>query len=259
MRPLAALLLLSLFVRADDTKPADEKAESKKKRAGDIVIGEPGTPIQDRAVARQEASRFKKAFKDAPTDEERIELLERLGKWDHPQILKAASKYLKDRNHLIAIAATVVCAKQASQKDKAGRAVFGALRREKRNHVICAQLVAMGVLGYDNRSAVREALSYFRRNTAETHKAATRYLGYVKYKPAFRLLAEKLDEPRPKNPNDPRNPPASYWRERWYEWDRNVKYTRWAISQLVPGETFEQTEEAKNWAERHGAEHGIEW
>ena len=107
--------------------------------------------------------------------------------------------------------------------------------------------------------AIKEAQSLFVRDTKETHKAATRYFGYIKYKPAFRMLAEKLDEPHPKNPNDPNNPPESYWKERWQEWDSNVPHTRWALSQLVEGETFELAAEAKEWAEKHGKEHGIEW
>jgi hypothetical protein len=90
--------------------------------------------------------------------------------------------------------------------------------------------------------------------------AAARYFGYVKAKQAFRMLAEALDEPRPTlPPDDPANPPASYWKARWEEWSHNVPYYRWAISQIVEGETFETTAEAKKWAETHGEEHGIEW
>ena len=32
-----------------------------------------------------------------------------------------------------------------------------------------------------------------------------------------------------------------------------------ALSEIVPGETFETTAEAKQWAETQGKEHGIEW
>lgn len=261
MRALVALLLLVPLVRAQEGPEAKdgETAPPKEKRAGDVDIGEPGTVIEDRAVARQEVLRFTKAMKEAANPQAEIEALERLGQWDHAEVLKAALKYVKDNDHTVAIAAVKVVAQQASQADKAGKELYSALRRERRTHVICALFIGMGVLGYDNKGVIKEAESYFRKDTTETHKAATRYFGYIKYKAAFRMLAEKLDEPVPKNPNDPNNPPAAYWRERWMEWDTNVPYTRWAINQLVPGETFDLTAEAKQWAENHGREHGIEW
>ena len=260
MRVALALLLLPALAWAQEgPEPAEGEQAPKPAKAGDVEIGEPGTVIEDRAVARQEAVRFQKAMKEAKTPAEEIEALERLGKWDHPEILKAASKYLKDNEHTVAIAAAKVVAQQKSQADKAGKELYSALRRERRNHVICALFVGMGVLGYENKGVINEAEKFFKKDTTETHKAATRYFGYIKYKPAFRLLAQKLDEPVPKNPNDPSNPPASYWRERWFEWESNVPYTRWAINQLVEGETFDQEAEAKTWAETHGKEHGIEW
>jgi hypothetical protein len=117
----------------------------------------------------------------------------------------------------------------------------------------------MGRLGFDSKTAVNEVMKLFQRDTRETHKAATRYLGYIKYKPAFRQLAEKLDEPIATNPADPACPPASWWKERWEEWSGNVPYTRWALAQIVEGETFELTREAKEWAEKNGKQHGIEW
>jgi len=126
--------------------------------------------------------------------------------------------------------------------------------------VRCALLVAMGVIGYDREAAKKEAKGYFRRDTRETHKAATRYMGLVKDKAAFRLLAEKLDAPRAGNVNSPTNPPASWWRERWEEWNSNKKWTRWAISQLVEGESFDTKAEAKDWAKSPEArKHGIKW
>ena len=175
------------------------------------------------------------------------------------EILKAAQKHLSHKDHIVAIAAVVAVARQSESVKRAGKALLGVLKREKRTHVVCAALVGMGVVGFEDKNSIKQAKRFFRRNTKETHKAAIRYLGYVKYKAAFRMLAEKLDEPRAKNPNDPNNPPASYWKERWYEWDSNVKYTRWALTQLVEDETFETAEEAKEWVEAEGKKYGVEW
>jgi hypothetical protein len=255
---LLALLLLPALAAADDAKPAAEPA--KKKTAAEVEIPDPGTAIEDSAVARQEIARFEKEMKDAKDDPSKeVALLERLGGWDHPDVLKAAAKYMKDREVTVAVAAVVAVARQGKSKDAAGKALFAVVKSEKRTDILCAAMVGMGKVGYDNKSAIGEAQKLFQKDTRETHKAATRYFGYIKHKPAFRQLAEKLEEPHPANPNDPNNPPESYWKERWMEWDSNVPYTRWALSQLVEGETFETLEEAKQWAESEGKEHGIEW
>jgi len=257
MRSLVALLLLPALLLADDTKQPEEKPD--KKTAAEVEIPDPGTAIEDSAVARMEVARFEKEMRETKDPAKEIELLERIGGFDHPDVFKAVAKRMKDKEFTVAVAAVVAVARQSTSKDAAGRALLGVVKSEKRTDVLCAAVVGMGKIGYDNKSAISEAQKLFQKDTRETHKAATRYFGFIKYKPAFRQLAEKLDEPHPANPNDPNNPPESYWKERWMEWDSNVPYTRWAISQLVDGETFETTAEAKQWAESQGKEHGIEW
>ncbi len=257
MRFLVPLLLLPALLRAED-KPPEQKPE-KRKTAAELEIPDPGTAVEDPAVARQEVARFDKEMRAAPDAAKEADLLKTLGGWDHPDVLKAATKYLKDKEREVAVAAVVVIARQSKSKDAAGKILLGTLKTEKRTDIVCAAIVGMGRLGFDSKAAVNEVMKYFQRDTKETHKAATRYLGYIKYKPAFRILAEKLEEPVAKNPNDPTNPPASWWEERWKEWNTNVPYTRWALSQLVEGETFEQAKEAKEWAESEGKKHGIEW
>jgi len=260
MRLLLALLLVPAFLLAQDGKPGEKQEKKpKRKQAGDLDIPDPGTPIEDAATARQEVSLFEKGMRKAESDKRRIELLQRIGNYDHPDILRVAGKYLKYKNHPVAVAAVVTCARQSKAKDKAGSLLLKHLKKEKRPYVACALLLGMGKLGFAHKTAVKEALKYHDRDTKETHKAATRYFGYIKYKPAFKRLATNLDEPIPKNPDDPTNPPASWWKERWTEWNSNVPYTRWALAQIVPGETFDSEEEAKQWALTEGAEHGIEW
>jgi hypothetical protein len=260
MRLWVVLLLVPAVLLAQDEQ-AGEKPDEKprKKRAGDLEIPDPGTPIEDSATARQEVSLFEKGMRNAESDKRRIELLQRLGNYDHPEILKAAGKYVKHKDYPVAIAAVVVCARQSKAKDKAGSLLLKQLKKEKRPHVQCALLIGMGKLGFVHKSAIKAALKFHDRDTKETHKAAARYFGYIKYKPAFKRLACHLDEPIPENPDDPTNPPRSWWKERWHEWEGNVPYTRWALSQLVPGETFDSEDEAREWAESRGREHGIEW
>jgi HEAT repeat protein len=208
-------------------------------------------------VARNEVERFRKEWAEAK--DKRVELLGRLGDWDHPLVLAEAQKYTRDKDHTVAVAAIVAVARQAASKDKAGAALFKTFNGDKRTNVVCASLVGMGKLGYDSPAVRKKAHALLARDTKETFRAAARYLGYVKDKTAFRALAEQLDEPVPANPSSPSNPPASYWKEKWEDWARNYHYVRWAISELVPGETFETTKEAQQWAEAHGKEHAIEW
>ena len=255
MRTLLLLLILPALLLAEER----EEEKPKRKTAGELEIPDPGTAIEDSAVARKEVARFLKEWKSAQGAEQKIKALTRLGGFDHSDILKAATKHTKDRDHTIAIAAVVVIARQSRSKVKAGKTLLGVLRKEKRNHVICAALVGMGRLGYDHKSAVKEAIEFFRRDTKETHKAATRYFGYIKYKNAFRMLAEKLDEPVAEKVNDPMNPSTAWWKERWIEWKSNVEYTRWALSELVEGETFETKNEAREWVETEGKAYGLEW
>ena len=264
MRILFPLLFLPALLLADDQKPADKPADGpvKGKTAAEIDIPDPGSAIEDPAVARQEIARFEKEMQAAGGAAKEAELIRTLGGWDHPDVVKAVGKYVKDKERTVAVAAVVALARQAKSKDAAGSKLLGLLKTEKRTDIVCAAIVGMGRLGYDHKNAIKEVLALFQKDTKETHKAATRYLGYIKYKPAFRMLAEKLREPQAiaENQNNPgANPPASYWKERWEEWSSNVPYTRWALAQLVPGETFEVTDEAKQWAEAHGKEHGIEW
>jgi len=261
---IACLPLIAAPLAAQDEEPATPPAEEEPAppTAGEVEIPDPGTPVEDPAVARQEVVRFQGEFKDAKKDEaKQVELLGRLGAWDHPLIFKEASKYLRDRSYQVAVAAVVAVARQSTSADKAGRALFGILRREKRTDVVCASLVGMGRLGFTERGVYDEVQKMFVQGPGEIRKAAARYFGYVKAKEAFRLLAENLDEPHSTlPPDDPRNPPASYWEEKWKEWNSNRPYYRWALSQIVEGETFETTDEARMWAESEdGRERGITW
>lgn len=261
MRVAFAFLLAASVLFAEDEKDlAAMRGKPDPTKPGGIEIPDPGTKIEDASVARREVVRFQKAMKAAKNNRgKQVELLQRLGDWDHPLILAEARKYVRHKDHTIAVTAVVACARQASSADKAGAALAQCLN-DKRTSVVCAALVGLGKLGYDKKSVRKKAYAFHSQSTDERHKAATRYLGYIRDKSAFRMLAEELDEPTgPANPNAPNNPPASYWKEKWIEWSRNVYYTRWALSRIVPGETFETAQEAKMWAEQEGRKHGIEW
>lgn len=253
-RGLLALLVLAAVSLAEEDK--------KKPTPGEIEIEDPGATIEDTAVAKREVARFLEKMKAAADDAERIALLARLGGWNHALVFRAASKHVKNRSEPVAIAAIVACARQ-SDTASAGSFLFKRIAREKREAVICALWVGAGRHGYDKSAAYKAALKVLQNTKGEVLKAATRYLGYIKAKKAFRVLAELLEEPSrsmpPGRDGEPRKMPAAYWQAIHDSWAANLPHARWALSQLVPGETFETKDEAREWAESEGKKHGIRW
>jgi HEAT repeat protein len=251
-RPLALLLLAAALLAQDPTKAEPE--------AADVEMPLAGQPVEDRAVVKDRIARFQADVKAAKKDPKaRAALLAKLGEWDHPDIYKEAKKYWRDRNGEVAIAAVLACARQETSAPKAGSALWSHANREKREDVRCVAMIAAGHLGYDKPNARKEAQKLFKKDDSQVRKAAARYLGLVKDKSAFRLLAEKLDEPS-YNSNDPERPmPESEKRRRWTRWNSNRPWVVWALSELVEGETFETAGEARDWALAEGKEHGIRW
>jgi ATP-dependent helicase YprA (DUF1998 family) len=256
MRLLIAILLFAPGLAAEE-----EKIEPPT--PGEIEILDPGTAIEDPAVAKQEVARFVERMKEAEGDETCVELLTRFGGWDHPQVLSAASKFVRDKREKIAVAAVVACARQSTNKDKAGSILAKSLNREKRTTVTCALIVGMGKLGYHKKTVHKAVVKIFRKDTSETHKAAARYLGYIRDKKSFKMLAERLDEPKNTLPPQGRKklpiPSEAEKRRKWEEWKSAFPSVQWALNQLVPGETFESMDEAREWALTEGKKYGISW
>jgi hypothetical protein len=252
--------LLALVVLAGLSVAKDE--DRKPPTPGEIEIEDAGATIEDAAVAKCEVARFVEKMKAASDDAERVALLTRLGGWNHPLVYRAASKWVGHKSEPVAIAAIVACARQSATTG-AGGFLFKRISREKREPVICALWVGAGRHGYDKASAYKAALKVLKNEKGEVLKAATRYLGYTKARKAFRVLAELLEEPprsMPAGPNgEVRVMPASYWQAIHDSWFGNLPHVRWALSQLVPGETFETKDEAREWAESEGRKHKIRW
>ncbi|MHC4136487.1 MAG: hypothetical protein ACYTDU_00580 [Planctomycetota bacterium] len=251
-RGLLAFLLLAAVSGAGDK-------DKKKPTSGEIEIEDPGATIEDAAVAKREVARFEEKMKAAAGDAERVALLTRLGGWNHALVFRAASKHINHKSEPVAIAAIVACARQ-SGTPRAGAFLFRSIGREKREPVICALWVATGRHGYDKAPAYNAAIKVLQKTKGEVLKAATRYFGFIKAKRAFRVLAEMLEEPTMSRPSgDKRKLPDSYWQEIRDSWEANRPHVRWALSQIVPGETFETKDEARGWAETDGKKHGIRW
>lgn len=71
----------------------------------------------------------------------------------------------------------------------------------------------------------------------EMVRACVYYVGKNKYKPAVPfLIQEMLDEPHPADPNDPKNPPASYWEARHKAWQASEGWVRWVLKEITAQE-----------------------
>lgn len=81
----------------------------------------------------------------------------------------------------------------------------------------------------------------------EMIRAAIHCLGKAKYKPAVPyLIDEMVAEPVPANPNDPKNPPATYWEVRRRLWEEYEGWARWALKETT-GQQFRDVREWQAW------------
>jgi len=114
MRIAGALLGALLFATFAGAEDAPRKKEPPT--SGEIEFPDPGTPIEDRAVARQRVARFDRKMKEAGDDAVRVEAIRKLGDWDHPDIFRALSKRVRDKRIPIAVEAIVACTREKSSR-----------------------------------------------------------------------------------------------------------------------------------------------
>jgi hypothetical protein len=73
------------------------------------------------------------------------------------------------------------------------------------------------------------------------------YLGRMKFKGSVRwMIDEMLPIPAPANPNDPKNPPATYWELRVKLHQTYEGWTRWALKEMT-GQEFRSQREWQAW------------
>lgn len=78
-------------------------------------------------------------------------------------------------------------------------------------------------------------------------RASLHYLGRTKYKPCVPwLIDEMVARPEPKDPNDPKNPPAAYWEARTKIWFDAEGWTRWALKEITQQE-YRSANEWRAW------------
>ena len=157
------------------------------------------------------------------------------------------TKLLKDRDAKVVAAACEALGNQPY--DKSQSALLKLLRDPKKSRhpeIGAAAITALGRVGW-SKSGYAQLRDLWDASPKEVKRALAAAFGAQKEKQAFSLLVDNMAEPAPDNPNSASNPPASYWRKRWTEWNYYKREVRVAL-QEVTGESFQTQEQAIEWA-----------
>ncbi len=147
---------------------------------------------------------------------------------------------VRERESLVRAAAARLCANLPGKKTNAMLQKALAAKDEPSLHpkAFAAIVDALGRLKcVEAHEAIAREFGQFRDR--EIMRACTRYFGQVqsKDKGVVRQLCEMLDPPVPGG-DEATNPPASYWEERWKQWNWIRRDVAWALKEIT-GEAFQ--------------------
>jgi hypothetical protein len=155
------------------------------------------------------------------------------------------------------------------ENTKATRALVKAFKDKKVEDdtpkVHAAAILALGRMGY--RKIERDVFKKFKQyGEPDVRRACVRYFGLIKSrdKSIVRTLCEELAPPEPGNPDDPQNPPASFWAARWKAWSVTRREVTWALKEIT-GQVFRpqegdhpgDTKKALDYIKEHAKELGL--
>ncbi len=267
-----AFLLLCLpsvpRVFADEEPAAEEAAED-----GSGAQGAQAEPIEADEAKKRAKLLSSAARKRRPT--EALALMDEAGFVSHQALHKPLLKLLKHDTTAVAVrAAELLGAQQVeSEKDreKLARSIWksgwGDRANKKRYPVRTASLLAVtGLRGTELSDAdVKEVQSLWRATVGDPQEANAPalidicvYVRRVKDKRLCRQLAEEIDQPMATAPNSPTNPPAEWWERRWKLW-KPVYAEAVESLEVLTGQSFKSTEEARDWLRDNEREFGFRW
>ena len=257
--------LLPGYVFSQKKPLGDSSKKEIKNPKKDVVKKSKFPPKANPKEAREMLSLFKKRISKAKKlPQVRIELIKSLVEKSHKSFVKALIKVAqKDKSKLVRAEAYRALGKLDYRESR--KALYKAL---KKTSLINEPLILFGIfdalenIGY--RSYFFEPLSdifesaWETKKPAEIQKRIINIFGKAKEKKAFRLLVNHLDEPIPKNVDDPSNPPASWWEKRWKAWDIWKKDVKKALISIT-GVEFDRASFYKKWAKKVGRKFGIKY
>lgn len=239
---LAALLLLFTSLVQDGEKaPGDVRDRELKTLSS--------------AEAAELVTAFKASWRAASTPSEKSDALDRLVQGRSPEISKELKKALGDRDREVVFR---VVALLGTQPDDVARDALLSLTKAGRRFEPRRGAEAIRSLGYIGYGDDFKSLYdlFYKHGSKEVRKAIIEAVGRQKDKRAVGILISVLDQPHPKDPHDPSNPPASWWQDKFVEWSF-FKDDAIAALEAITGQRFYNSETATEWAESEGKKLGI--
>ena len=214
----------------------------------------PLAALDDKA-AKAVVDAFNKAAKGKRSMNERMKSVEELGQGANKAFVKPLASIVENDESLVVRkrAATLLSLQPAPDSTKALRALLKSKKLETAPAVMADVVNGLARSGYDTTMWPELETLFAGDYAAERVGLQEAILGLVvrhKEAKAAKLLLENLDEPIPADEHDPSNPPAEYWKARWYAWKawrEKVKDGLFAIT----GQRFSTAAEAKAWLDKN--------
>lgn len=199
---------------------------------------------------------FKNAWRAAKTTEPKISALDALVKGRHSFVADELAKLVKDKDGAVVLRAVTLL---GTQKGVGAEKHLLPLCKYARNFDLArgrAAVRSLGYIGYGKDGyKVLEDL-FWKCSDPEVRAELAFAWGMQKEKRAFSILVAMLDMPRPVDPNDPNNPPASYWEAIGKQWEVVKGPVGVALEQICGKKMFNK-DAAERWFEDVGKKQGF--
>jgi hypothetical protein len=176
----------------------------------------------------------------------------------HESYVKPLSALLKDKNTDVVKLAARALGNQPFEATSdvlldfaANPRAWGADPRSAAEAILSLGNVGLGKRGYGR---LRELFDDC--NDVDVRIAIFKSLAKLKEKKAFSFFVDHNDEPAPANPDSPSNPPASYWKARFEEWNQYKEWVRRGLREMT-GESFATKKQWVEWSEGPGKKLGF--
>lgn len=254
----------------------DDEVSADPAEATDPVAPEAAEAV--RVLTDEEATAYAKEIKSLARKRDAAPLLEALvamGPATHEDLPPVLLGLLKHKDVAVALHAASLLQAQQVEKDKDREKLAKAVwkrgwsgRANDRRYAVQGRaLRAYAALtgGPVDDKAYRDVRKSWQRLIGDPRDAHApgmvelcRYARETKDKRMCRLLAEEIDTPMATDVNSPTNPPAEWWERRWKMW-REYHAEAVEALEVITGETFKTTQDAKDWFQRNESRFGFRW
>ena len=228
---VVVVLIIMAGLKAEDREEAEETP----------------TPV---SVEDREARRILKEERVHLRSQElrhRVESLQRIAGYQNEEFVKPLLELLEDEEERVVHAAIHALGSQPF--DKSQQALLKIVLHPKYDDQVALREQALAALGRAGWSAAgyRKLREAFDEAHPKVKRGILRAFAAQQELNAFSLFVDHLDEPKPVNVNAANNPPASYWKERYKEW-QFFKLDVHRGLEAMTGQSFASAAAAKEWA-----------